>query len=276
MGGSYFRNRNAKARGWLGQRRTSWLPQRGGEETPPTPRPCSTHSHLSAPHPGCLLHGDAQDLRGPDGADRPARLERRAAGAGERCQAERAAGFVHRGRRLSAVAGCQGWGRGWGSPPQLPQPGCSPPPPSRGRTRGALAAGCSLCPHGSALLPGQGIACGRGGGAQQGSPPSQPFSKGSAWIVSAARLCLREGLAVGQGCKWSDSAENGERAGCCQPSPGASSVLHHRAAARWLGTPAPTPGPDRAQAPCPCGRRTESFLWLLLGRSFCALGAPRP
>lgn len=39
MGGSYFRNRNAKERSWLGQRRTFWLPWWGGEGEPQYPAP---------------------------------------------------------------------------------------------------------------------------------------------------------------------------------------------------------------------------------------------
>lgn len=75
------------------------------------------------PPPGRLLHGDAQDFRGPLGADRPARAERRAEGAGERSQAERAAGALHRGRRLRDGEGRGGTRNGAGDgAPQLLSP----------------------------------------------------------------------------------------------------------------------------------------------------------
>lgn len=80
---------------------------------------------------------------------------------------------------------------------------------------------------------------------------------------SATRLCLKKGFVVEQG------GENGERAGCCWLIPDPSSTLHHHAAVLAQHTP----GPDPAQAPCLCGRRMGPLLRLLLGHSFCALGA---
>lgn len=56
MGGSYFRNRNAKERGWLGQRLTSWLPWWGGEGDPQYPAPLAPIFISSTPPPQQIVY----------------------------------------------------------------------------------------------------------------------------------------------------------------------------------------------------------------------------
>lgn len=110
---------------------------------------------------------------------------------------------------------------------------------------------------------------GLGWGAQQGSP--QPFSKGSVWIVSAP---LQPGFALNRGLQWSRERSRPARlkkgsrlgaAGRSQAPAGCCTITQ----LCWPSTPRRCPPTPRSGS----GPGSLPFWLLLLGCSFCALGA---